>query len=67
MGAALKVFSAKILLLMYAIAVFWYVYNLIGLVDVLFHRLSRKTDSALDKQIAPLVRRTMRVFLVILA
>jgi MscS family membrane protein len=36
------------------------------LIDPLLHHLSRNSDSALDKQVAPLVRRTLRVFLIIL-
>ena len=59
-------FSAKTIKLMFTIAVFWYLYNLIGLVDPLLHHLSRNSASALDKQVAPLVRRSLRVFLIIL-
>jgi MscS family membrane protein len=67
MSVVLKVFVAKALLLLYSIAVFWYVYNLISIVDTLFRRIGRKTDSSLEMHIAPLVRRTLRVFLVVIA
>ena len=51
---------------MFTIAVFWYLNNLIGMVDPLLHHLSRNSSSALDKHVAPLVRRSLRVFLIIL-
>jgi MscS family membrane protein len=66
MGDALKAFKAQAIELMFTITVFWYLYNLIGLVDPLLHHLSRNSASALDKQVAPLVRRSLRVFLIIL-
>jgi MscS family membrane protein len=59
-------FSGQCIQLIFSAAVFWYLYNVIGLIDPLLHHLSRNSDSALDKQVAPLVRRTLRVFLIIL-
>jgi len=67
MSPDLQWFVTKVLQFLYSIAVFWYVFNLASLVDVLFQRLSRKTNSSLDKLIAPLVRRSLRVFLVVIA
>ncbi len=67
MSPDLKSFVFKILLLLFYISVFWYTYNLISLVDALFHRVGRKTDSSLAMHLAPLVRRTLRVFLVVIA
>jgi MscS family membrane protein len=59
-------FSQKTVKLMFTIAVYWYLNNLIGMVDPLLHRLGRNSASALDKHVAPLVRRSLRVFLIIL-
>jgi MscS family membrane protein len=66
LGDSLKEFAAQSIHLLLATAVFWYLYNLIGMVDPLLRHLSRNSASALDKQVAPLVRRTLRVFLIIL-
>jgi MscS family membrane protein len=67
MGKDLQTFSFSTLLLLFYIAFFWYVYNLISIVDVTFQRIGRKTDSSLAMHVAPLVRRTLRVFLIVIA
>jgi MscS family membrane protein len=66
LGETLVDFSQKTIKLLFTIAVYWYLNNLIGMVDPLLHRLSRNSASALDKHVAPLVRRSLRVFLIIL-
>jgi MscS family membrane protein len=67
MSKDLKTLVFKLLLLLFYIAVFWYAYNLVSIVDALFHRISRKSDSSLEMHIAPLLRRTLRVFLLVIA
>jgi MscS family membrane protein len=62
----LEELSTKSIKLLFTIAIFWYLNSLIGLVDPLLHRLGRNSASALDKHVAPLVRRSLRVFLIIL-
>lgn len=57
----------KLLLLLYYISVFWYAYNLISIVDNIFSRIGKKSDSSLATHVSPLVRRTLRVFLVVIA
>ena len=47
MSDNLKIFAFRALLLMFYIAFFWYVYNLISIVDATFQRIGRKTDSSL--------------------
>jgi MscS family membrane protein len=67
MAPALRNYILKALLLLYYISVFWYAYNLISILDVIFSRFGTKTDSSLAMLVAPLVRRTLRVFLVVIA
>ncbi|MBL7044035.1 MAG: mechanosensitive ion channel family protein [Pirellulaceae bacterium] len=67
MSGALGRFCTKTLLLLFSIAVFWYVFNLIAIVELFLQRRAAKTGSALDKQLAPLIRKTLRVFLVVVA
>jgi len=67
MSSDLKFYVFKILLLLFYISVFWYAYNLISIVDAMFNRIGRKSDTSLAIHISPLVRRTLRVFLVVIA
>jgi MscS family membrane protein len=65
MSPVLRTFFFKLQVLLYSIAAFWYAYNLISIVDALFHQFGRKTDSSLAIHVAPLVRRTLRIFLIV--
>jgi MscS family membrane protein len=49
-----------------AVAVTWYVYNLAGLVDLAFRQLQTRRESLLDRQLAPLVRKSLRTIVVVL-
>ena len=66
MSNALRLTAGKAVTLLYFLAVFWYLHNLIGLVDVAFRRLQFTERSQLDKQLAPLVRKSLRCFLIVL-
>jgi len=65
MSPPMRGFSTKLLLLLYTISVFWYLFNLVEVIDVVLRRMTAKTATKLDEQIVPLVRKTLRVFLVI--
>ena len=65
MSDPLKTFWWKTLLLLYSIAVFWYVFNLVAIVDVFLHRITAKTGSNLDTQLGPFIRKSLRIFLVV--
>ncbi|MFZ5831729.1 MAG: mechanosensitive ion channel family protein [Planctomycetota bacterium] len=67
MSPGMELLRQKTLLLIYSLAVFWYLYNLIEVVDVALRRKILPTRSLLDQQVAPLVRKTLRVVLVVLA
>lgn len=56
----------RILTLLYVISVGWFLYNLVDLVDLWLRQLTAKTASTLDDQLAPLIRKTLRIFLVVL-
>ncbi len=62
---ALSEFRARVLMLLYIIALGWGLYNLVDLVAVALRRLTDKTDSKLDDMIAPLIRRAIRIFLIL--
>jgi MscS family membrane protein len=67
MTKPLQTFTVKTLVLIYSIAVFWYAFNLVSVVEVVLKRLTSMTESPLDDQLVPLIRKTLRVFLVVIS
>lgn len=57
-------FIMRVLALLYIIAGGWFLYNLVDLVDLGLRHYTAKTKSTFDDQIVPLVRKTIRIFLV---
>ncbi|MCC6681153.1 MAG: mechanosensitive ion channel family protein [Phycisphaeraceae bacterium] len=47
------------------LALAWLLYNLVDVIDVLLRRLTEKTENKIGDMILPLIRKTLRVFLVI--
>ncbi len=64
---AVQDFATKILYLLVTVAAFWYAYNLVSVVEVFLTDLTRRTESELDDQLVPLIRKSLRVFLVVVA
>ena len=59
-------FWKKVLLLLYSVSFFWYAFNIVSVLDIFLKKLSSKTGSPLDDQIVPIIRKTLRVFIIIL-
>lgn len=55
----------KALSFMYLLACAWAVYNLVDLVDVALRALTAKTESKLNDQIVPLIRKALRIFVIV--
>jgi MscS family membrane protein len=49
------------------LSVSWLVYRLVDVVELLLRKFTKRTQTALDDQLVPLVRKTLRVFIVIVA
>ena len=49
------------------IAVGWFLFNLVDVVDHYLHQWASRTHSTLDDQLAPLIRKSLRVFIVAMA
>jgi MscS family membrane protein len=49
------------------LAVSWFIYRLVDVVELLLQKVTKRTQTALDDQLVPLVRKTLRVFIVILS
>lgn len=67
MSTPLHDYWRRSMVLLYSLSVFWYMYNVMAVVDIAFRRLQAHRESVLDKQLAPLVRRTLRSFVLFLA
>lgn len=62
----LRRFTGRVITFLFVLSVGWFLFNLIDLIDLLLRRLSEKTESKLDDLVVPLVRKTLRIFLVII-
>lgn len=58
-------FTNNIIQFLLILAVGWLLFNLVDVIDAVLRRLSEKTQSKLDDQIVPLVRKALRLFLVV--
>lgn len=58
-------FSDDVVTLLLIIALGWFLFNLIDVIHQLLMHFAERTDSKLDDQLVPLVRKTLRIFLVI--
>jgi MscS family membrane protein len=65
-NGSLTTFTRALVRLLATLAVSWYVYNLTGLVDLLFRHLPTRRESLLDRQLAPMVRKSLRTVVVVL-
>ncbi len=65
MAPPLRGFSNSVIMLLVTLAAAWFLFNLVDVVDLGMRRLAANTESKLDDQLVPLVRKTLRIFLVI--
>ncbi|MHC4399639.1 MAG: mechanosensitive ion channel family protein [Planctomycetota bacterium] len=56
-------FCGKTVLLLFCIAVLWYASNLLFTIDLMLRRLTVGERSVIDRNLAPLIRKTLRVVL----
>jgi len=54
-------FWKKVILLLFSIAVLWYISNLIFAIELALRRLMRRTGAPIDEKLGPLIRKTLRV------
>jgi len=63
----LKNLASAMLKALFILDVAWFFFNMVDMVDHYLTQWAARTESALDDQLAPLVRKTLRVFIVIMA
>jgi len=66
MSESVAMFMARCVSLLYTIAFAWFLYNMVDLFDLLLRKLTARTKSSLDDQLVPMLRRTLRLFLIVL-
>ncbi len=66
-SAEMRVTTDKIFAVASILVVTWTLFKLADALSVLLNELAAKTDSKLDDQIVPLLRKTLKIFLAILA
>ncbi len=66
MGPELRSFAARTLLLIQSIAAVWYLFNLVGALDVLIRRVVGHSECTLDEQLTPLIRKSLRLLVLLL-
>lgn len=66
MDDRLAAIALRIVALLYIIAIAWFAYNLVGMVDIIMRRLVLRTRTALDDTILSVVRKALRVFLIVM-
>lgn len=66
LGSELRDFTLRVVQLLYIIMIGWLLYNLVDLVTLLVVRLTKDRDAALQAQLVPLMRRSLRILLVVI-
>ena len=66
-GPELRGFATRTVLLILSIALFWFLFNLVAALDVLIRRVVGHAECALDEQLTPLIRKSLRVLVIIFA
>jgi MscS family membrane protein len=65
MSDEVRWFVGRVLALAYTVGFGWLLFNLIDVIDLTLKRFASRTVSNLDDQMVPLVRKTLRTFLII--
>jgi len=65
-GVSFNIYLSKILSISLSIAIFWVIYNLIDVFAESLTHVTGRTENSLDDQLVPLVRKTLRIFIVVL-
>ena len=66
MSQDLRVLSLRIVVFLNLVSLGWLIFNLVDLVDVALRHVTSRTGSSLDNQVVPLIRKTIRIFVIIL-
>ena len=65
-GVSINLYLSKILGISLSISIFWVIYSLIDVFAEYLTHVTGRTENSLDDQLVPLLRKTLRVFIVVL-
>jgi MscS family membrane protein len=65
-GSSLQIYMFKFVGLLYIIALGWFLYNLVDLIDLALRRFTSKSHSKLDDTVVLLLRKALRIFLLVM-
>ena len=63
----LKKFASALLKALFILDIAWFFFNMVDLVDHYLGKWAARTETALDDHLAPLVRKTLRLFIIVMA
>lgn len=66
MSDPLRTISGRILLLLYTMSAFWYAFNLVAVVEVAIKRFAQRTETTLDDELVPVIRKALRIFIIVI-
>ena len=66
MSPLLQEFTKRILLLFYTVAAFWYAFNLVTVIEVFLKKFASRTETTLDDDLVPVIRKALRIFIVVI-
>jgi MscS family membrane protein len=61
-----RLFTLKAIALLYIVAIGWFLYNLVELLDIALRRVTGRTATRLDDTVVILLRKTLRIFVLIM-
>ncbi|MEX0652797.1 MAG: mechanosensitive ion channel family protein [Phycisphaeraceae bacterium] len=64
--SSLEAFVANTLTLLYLIALGWFLFNLVDVIDLSLRRVTETTHNKVDDMIVPLIRKALRIFIVVI-
>ena len=65
MDAPVRAFVDSVVSLLAYITVFWYLHNVVGDFEIVLHRFAARTETKLDTMLVPIIRKTLRLFVII--
>ena len=58
-------FSLSIIVVMHYLAMGWFLYNLVDIIELALIKVTSKTETKLDDMMVPMIRKALRIFLVV--
>lgn len=67
LNSVLRYASGKMVLLLIAIGIFWYFYNVVEIVEIALKRFIQRHETPLTEQVLPIIRKALRIVVLIIA